>query len=153
MSLNYTNELSKYYILSWSDFDNCIEQITNNYKTKNISAVYGEPRGGLPMAVALSHRLKVPLVHELDFAVQLKKNNSTVLWVDDIIDTEKTYVENKENFSYFASWVSRFKSNEFFSVTTSDKWVIFPWEVPEYAESDKDRYVLERREAGFLLNV
>ena len=90
MSLNYTNELSKYYILSWSDFDNCIEQITNNYKTKNISAVYGEPRGGLPMAVALSHRLKVPLVHELDFAVQLKKNNSTVLWVDDIIDTEKT---------------------------------------------------------------
>lgn len=150
--LNFANQISKYHILSWGEFDNAINKITEHYKDKKISAIYGEPRGGLPLAVALSHRLKVPLILDKKFIEELSNFKRKVLWVDDIIDTEKTYKENKKMFAYHCCWISRLLSTSFFSVDTSDKWVIFPWEVPEDAEEDKKRYIIERKEDGFLLN-
>ena len=50
----------KYF--SWEEFDKSVEQIANKCKFLNFSGVYGVPRGGLCLAVALSHKLKINLI-------------------------------------------------------------------------------------------
>ena len=67
--------------LDWKDFDECVLSISNQCKTKLLEGVYGFPRGGLCLAVALSHSLELPLLDE-------PKNNSLI--VDDIYDSGYT---------------------------------------------------------------
>ena len=67
--------------LSWIEFDECINSIYKQCKNKKFEGVYGFPRGGLCIAVALSHSLELPLLDE-------PKNNSLI--VDDIYDTGYT---------------------------------------------------------------
>ena len=52
----------KHYI-SWMGFEFAISEFVKQYKESGVSvdAVYGPPRGGLPIAVTLSHRLNIPL--------------------------------------------------------------------------------------------
>ena len=47
---------------TWSEFDIGVEHIANKCKFLNFSGVYGVPRGGLCLAVALSHKLKINLI-------------------------------------------------------------------------------------------
>ena len=63
---------------TWSEFDKSVEQIANKCKFKKFSGVYGVPRGGLCLAVALSHQLKIELISE-------PIKNSLI--VDDIYET------------------------------------------------------------------
>ena len=49
------NDVDKYDILTWTMFDEVVQNITNEFKNKKIDALFGQPRGGLPLAVALSH--------------------------------------------------------------------------------------------------
>ena len=67
--------------LNWIDFDECIYYISMRCKNKKFEGVYGFPRGGLCLAVALSHSLGLPLLDK-------PKNNSLI--VDDIYDTGYT---------------------------------------------------------------
>ena len=60
--------------LSWIEFDECINSIHNQCKNKKFEGVYGFPRGGLCLAVALSHSLQLPLLEE-------PKNNSLILMI------------------------------------------------------------------------
>ena len=52
-------------ILSWDDFNYCIHAITRACKGKQFSGVYGFPRGGLCLAVAMSHALNIDYLQEL----------------------------------------------------------------------------------------
>ena len=47
---------------TWGEFDKSVEQIANKCRFKNFSGIYGVPRGGLCLAVALSHKLKIELI-------------------------------------------------------------------------------------------
>ena len=67
--------------LNWIDFDECTYSISMRCKNKKFEGVYGFPRGGLCLAVALSHSLGLPLLEK-------PKNNSLI--VDDIYDTRYT---------------------------------------------------------------
>ena len=49
---------------TWSEFDKSVEQIANKCRFKEFSGIYGVPRGGLCLAVALSHKLKIKLISE-----------------------------------------------------------------------------------------
>ena len=49
---------------TWSEFDKSVEQIANKCRFKEFSGIYGVPRGGLCLAVALSHKLKIELISE-----------------------------------------------------------------------------------------
>jgi len=49
---------------TWSEFDKSVEQIANECRFKEFSGIYGVPRGGLCLAVALSHKLKIELISE-----------------------------------------------------------------------------------------
>ena len=144
------SDTEKYDILTWTNFDQAVAQISNNYVDSNINGIYGVPRGGLPLAVAISHKLNIPVVTDLKFVSEMKKLGHNVLWVDDIVDTKKTLTESKKYFTHFTSWVSRYAVDDLYSVHISNKWVIMPWEVLDNAEDDKNNYIRSRIESGYL---
>ena len=49
---------------TWNEFDNSVERIANKCSFRDFSGIYGVPRGGLCLAVALSHKLKIKLISE-----------------------------------------------------------------------------------------
>lgn len=124
-------------ILTWQEFDLAVDAIAQHFKYKKIKSVFGEPRGGLPLAVALSHKLKVPYS---------PIPNDHALWVDDIIDQEVTFNKAKGMYGYYATWIARKPSEEYFNVALIDgDWVVFPWEDVKNAKEDYVEYVISRK--------
>jgi hypoxanthine phosphoribosyltransferase len=120
--------------LSWNEFDLAVEAIAA--QCPSVNGVYGVPRGGLVLAVALSHRLLVPLLSEPRIGA---------LWVDDIVDTGRT-VDNSLKGMTYAAWVNKRYDYEVISAQScGDEWVVFPWEKSSNATSDKDLYDISRR--------
>ena len=72
---------------TWGEFDKSVEQIANKCRFKELSGIYGVPRGGLCLAVALSHKLKINLISE-------PIKNSLI--VDDVYETGITLNTYKE---------------------------------------------------------
>ena len=81
----------KHY-LSWMGLEFAIDDLVNDYKENDYKCdyIYGPPRGGLPMAVTLSHRLNIPLIKTEADMFEQYGNKQSVLIVDDIADTGKT---------------------------------------------------------------
>ena len=121
-------------ILSWDEFNSCINRITIECKKKRFSGVYGFPRGGLCLAVALSHSMKVPFLDKL---------KPGCLVVDDVYETGETLkqVLDIPNTTTFV-WYSKVKPNwwKAVEVSNSDEWLVFPWENTEFAEEDMKLY-------------
>ena len=61
-----------------SEFDKSVEEIAYKCRFKEFSGIYGVPRGGLCLAVALSHKLQINLIKE-------PIKNSLI--VDDVYET------------------------------------------------------------------
>ena len=123
---------------SWSEFDKSVEYIANKCKFLEFSGVYGIPRGGLCLAVALSHKLKINLIS------QPIKNS---LIVDDIYETGirlKTF-KNIEGALFFVLF-SKVSPTWWNSVHISEKneWIVFPWENPLNLQSDRNDYIKKR---------
>jgi hypoxanthine phosphoribosyltransferase len=125
--------------LTWNDFDQAVRWIADEF-AGSVQAIYGEPRGGLPLAVALSHRLAVPLVTDLAIP--------GVLWIDDIADTGKTLNIVRSAFPHIqcAVWVKHNEHAIFAPITLyTDQWVLFPWEQETAAQQDSKNYELSRQ--------
>lgn len=103
----------------------------------------------MPLAVAISHKLNVDVVSK-QLSKDMCKLGHNVLWVDDIVDTKKTLIESRDQFTHYTSWVSRYAVDDLFTVHISNKWVIMPWEVLDQAEEDKQKYIRSRIESGYL---
>lgn len=120
--------------LTWEEFDFAVETIAS--QCPSVNGVYGMPRGGLVLAVALSHRLLVPLLLEPRIGA---------LWVDDIVDTGLT-IRNALKGMTYAAWINKSSDYDVISAQTcGDEWVIFPWEKSSNASKDKELYDLSRR--------
>jgi len=87
------------------------------------TSIFGIPRGGLIIAVKLSHLLGVPLT----LIQPLKDNNCLV--VDDVADTGAT-LEKFKNYKtatlHYKPW-SSVKPTYYVEETTD--WIIYPWEI------------------------
>ena len=46
---------------TWENFDESVEYIANKCKFSEFSGIYGVPRGGLCLAIALRHKLVIEL--------------------------------------------------------------------------------------------
>ena len=124
--------------LTWIEFDECIFSIHNQTKNKNFEGVYGFPRGGICLAVALSHSLELPLLDK-------PKNNSLI--VDDIYDTGYTLEKIKHlKGSETHVWVSKIKPTWWNThrQINGEEWIIFPWENINNANNDKILYHFSR---------
>ena len=126
----------KYF--SWSEFDKSVEYIANKCKFLEFSGVYGITRGGLCLAVALSHKLKINLISE-------PIKNSLI--VDDIYETGITLKAFKhiEGAMFFVLF-SKVSPTWWNSVHKSEKseWIVFPWENPLNLQSDRNDYIKKR---------
>jgi len=129
--------MRKYF--TWQEFDKSVEYIANKCKKLEIAGIYGIPRGGLCLAVALSHKLKVKLISE-------PINNSLI--VDDVYETGFTLnpLRKVEGAMFFVLF-SKKEPTWWNAVNISQKkeWIVFPWENSENTIYDKKKYIENRR--------
>ena len=123
---------------TWNEFDKSGEQIANKCSFREFSGIYGVPRGGLCLAVALSHKLKIELISE-------PIKNSII--VDDDYETGiklKTF-KNIEGAMFFVLF-SKIKPTWWNTVFISKKsqWIVFPWENSLNSKSDREEYIKKR---------
>ena len=107
---------------TWSEFDKSVEHIANKCKFLKFSGIYGVPRGGLCLAVALSHKLRINLISE-------PVHNSLI--VDDVYETGITLDAFKDiKGATFFVLFSKIKPTWWNTVHISEKkeWIVFPWE-------------------------
>ena len=126
--------MSSYKHLSWKQFDIAVAHLKNKYKNQKYDGIYGPARGGLVLAVKLSHLLDIPLI---------LKPRSGCLWVDDIIDSGATFNSYKGFMCKdYCCWVAREESKNYYNVLKSNKWIVFPWESSHVndIQSDKIKY-------------
>ena len=123
---------------TWSEFDNAVEDIASKCKFLEFSGIYGVPRGGLCLAVALSHKLKIDLISE-------PKKNSLI--VDDVYETGLTLETFKEieGVMFFVLF-SKSKPQWWNSVFMAEKseWIVFPWENTLDSKNDRNAYIRKR---------
>lgn len=110
--------------LSWEDFASAVDELISKIKEDKITfdGVYGLPRGGLPLAVCISHKLELPLLSH-------PTENSLV--VDDISDTGNALnnMKNKKIACIFTTpWTTVKPDYSILTKENKEHWVIFPWE-------------------------
>ena len=123
---------------TWNDFDKSVEHIANKCNFLEFSGIYGIPRGGLCLAVALSHKLKINLISE-------PIKNSLI--VDDVYETGITLNTFKDiEGAMFFVLFSKIKPTWWNTVHISKEkeWIIFPWENASNLHSDRNNYIKKR---------
>ena len=123
---------------TWSEFDRAVEHIANECKFLKFSGIYGVPRGGLCLAVALSHKLKINLISE-------PKKNSLI--VDDVYETGITLnnlknIEGAMFFVLFSKSIPTWWNSVF--ISEKSEWIVFPWENSSNSQSDRNEYIRKR---------
>ena len=123
---------------TWNEFDKSVEHIANKCKVLKFSGIYGVPRGGLCLAVALSHKLKIDLISE-------PIKNSLI--VDDVFETGitlKTFkdIEGATFFVLFSKIQPTWWNTVF--ISKRSQWVVFPWENTLNSKSDREEYIKKR---------
>jgi len=119
--------------VTWNVIDEAVTDIAFNIKNtnKDFKGVYGIPRGGLILAVMLSHKLDIPLIMSVD---ELDENS---IIIDDIADTGKTLLDFVEYESYVVTIheheQSLIKPN-YSVIDKGDKWIVYPWETEDSEE-------------------
>jgi|19_taG_2_1085344.scaffolds.fasta_scaffold02759_6 hypoxanthine phosphoribosyltransferase len=117
--------------ITWNQFDDAVDKMVEHYKDMNEDCVsiYGPPRGGLMFAVALSHRLNLPMITSL-----IDRNiEGKVLIVDDIADTGGTLertLYSKDNYVVYTMHYHQQSTvkPDFWVEDKQDKWIVYPWE-------------------------
>ena len=107
--------------VSWEEFGRMIDKLSEQIEG-TFDGVYGVPRGGIIIALCLSHKLNIPIL-------LYPTENSLV--VDDISDTGKTLAshKNKKIACLFSTDWTITKPDWFVDKKLNkDEWIIFPWE-------------------------
>lgn len=136
--------------LTWGDFSAAVGRLSarlSDLPRSNLAGILPMPRGGFPLAVALAHRLDLPLIGR-------PRPNQPFLWVDDLIDTGKTLGEWEAVYPFLLPvvWLVRASFADRQRVTAAavappETWLIFPWEATDRAAADR-RDFLARRGTG-----
>lgn len=116
--------------LSYHEYGLLIKELTEVIQKsdlcKNLKYIYAPPRGGLPIAVHLSHFLCLDFLPENYDRTTIRHDE--LLVVDDISDTGETLKWFRVFITaslYYKPW-SKFKPNFYIKETTN--WLVFPWE-------------------------
>ena len=124
--------------LSWHHFDQAVDTIVERCRHQGFSGIHGIPRGGLVLAVALSHRLDQPL---------LTTAQPGCLLVDDVYETGLTLAPYQElEGCTTVVWVSKVQPQwwQAVEVAVSSEWIVFPWENAAAAAADEELYRASR---------
>jgi len=120
---------------TWEAFDRDITILANKLNKLDYDLLYGNPRGGLPVAVALSHKTGKALTTQ-------PINKSKVLWIDDIIDSGAQLQQAKsQNFAGYCALLERSTASSHClcaQVLENEDWIVFPWENKQANTIEKD---------------
>ena len=126
--------------LSWTQFDQAVAVLAKRYASIPITGIYGVPRGGLCLAVALSHALQQPL---------LSDPLPDALIVDDVYETGRTLqaLHARCPNTRFAVWISKCPPLWWQAAVVTDysEWLLFPWENRAQAVADELSYQNSRQ--------
>ena len=121
--------------LSWAQFDLAVATLAQRLTHQSFSGIYGVPRGGLCLAVALSHALELPY---------LITPQAGCLIVDDVYETGQTLTPLHEEWpdAVFAVWISKSPPEWWIAaeVFSSQEWVVFPWSQLNQASAEEQSY-------------
>lgn len=123
-------------VLTWDEFDQAVAALAGMVPADALG-IYGPPRGGLPLAVALSHRTGLPV---------LREQCDGMFVVDDIQDSGKAMAEAMADYNCAgaATWVRRFPTAKLdlpcYRSVLDDAWVVFPWECLPKANNEREEY-------------
>ena len=113
--------------MTWALFDEATRKLAERIIALKgsgvVKSICGIPRGGLVVAVRLSHMLDLPLI------LHSKEIQPHTLIVDDIADSGKTLRKYKN--SLIATLYYNERSTvipKFWIFKKKDKWIVFPWE-------------------------
>lgn len=95
--------------------------------TSGAVRIFGVPRGGIPVAYAVAHRLAVIGRH----SVVVDDPNSADVFVDDIVDSGATLERYHERFPDVPFYTLVMKQEQ------CTDWVVFPWEISDGEGSDE----------------
>ena len=127
-------------IVDWYSVMAAASDAARYYKDIKFSGVYGVPRGGLVLAVLLSHRMGIPLLTEPD---------DHCLIVDDVYETGRTLDAIREENPGASFYVIAAKKDFSYGVAyrqvAIEEWLVFPWEDKDKAHADQEAYHASRQ--------
>ena len=137
--------------MSWNDFDQAVLSLTEQIeKEGKPDIVVGIPRGGLPLAVTLSHQLEVPLFIPSYGHSYATISDKDILIVDDISDTGQEMRQQLKYADQFECHQVRTlvlieregtiqpTTYKWKHVTKDEGWIIFPWERKDEVGEQKE---------------
>lgn len=137
-------QIEKVFV-TWSDYNIMVKEIADFYDGKDLEAIVGLSRGGLPMGVHLSNLLSVPFIplqwqtrdgDGQDYLGLLKIEKQydikKVLFVDDICDSGKT-IDQINSIVSGITWsvlINKIQGKVEYAAEDlfTDQWIVFPWE-------------------------
>lgn len=128
------NPIQDFY--TWEEFDVDCEKIAQWAKDKQFKNVFGIPRGGLIVAVKLSHLMEIPVI------LSGKDISAATLVVDDIVDEGNTLSRLLDSLhckvmtaSLYLGPSPSIKPDLFLHKKTN--WIVFPWETNASSRYDE----------------
>ncbi|CAB4187648.1 Phosphoribosyltransferase domain [uncultured Caudovirales phage] len=127
----------KIRLYTWEEFDEAVARIERPI----CDSLCPIPRGGLILAVALSHKFGIKIVD---------RPTRKSVFVDDIADSGNTIISWKLRYGNCPSVVLLRRSScnpigiQAAEVIESDEWIVFPWENKEKAQEDYEAYIARK---------
>ena len=121
--------------ISWDEFNDNVEKLVS--KIKDVDYIVGIPRGGLILAVTLSHKLDlkhmtVDHLEKLEDLNFLNYDRKKILIVDDISDSGQTLKYYKKAGYTTATLDVRSttitKPDYYVNWIDNADWIVYPWE-------------------------
>lgn len=111
-------------VMSWDAFETLVDRLLVRLDSTLYTGVYGFPRGGLVLAVKLSHALNLPL---------LMAPAKGCLICDDISDSGETIAKYVKSASYTTATLLMREGTKAIPAyigerVTVPNWIEFPWE-------------------------
>ena len=125
-------------LISWNQIDKYTDQLCeqisdycteNNYELEDLNGIYGIPRGGIIVAVMMSHKLQLPYIDRLQTMY-----GKRFIVLDDIADSGKTLQQMKAEVFDNALFATIHYNSEsvvephFWIKEKLTDWIIYPWE-------------------------
>ena len=120
---------------TWKELENDVNSMYDYIRVMSravdFKVVWGPPRGGLILAVMLSHRTGLPMISNLRYLNDYRP----LVVVDDIADTGKTLEESRKIKDNIIMTLYYHKQStvipDYWVHEKKNEWILFPWETEE----------------------
>ena len=121
----------KKLFVSWGTYQKMTVALSKKLKKGKFDFIFGIPRGGLPIAVSLSHILNIPLIVKIP-----NSKGKKILVVDDISDSGRSF--NKYKIYKTAALFVKSRTSHIpdYYVNKTNRWIVFPWETEKSSKYD-----------------